>query len=180
MSYDIREKRLRNEYKRVMELVDRSDFIEVLSTEADPPERYLVRFTCTGVEKINAHGKPVTRDSHEVSIYLHAEYPLKQPQLKWMTPIFHPNIHITGAVCIGTWWAAKTLDELLLSLGEMIQYKNLDPGDPMNSKAAAWANRHKHLFPIDSRPLKGRALSDQIVIGEAEEETSDDIGIKLL
>lgn len=179
MSFDIRETRLRNDYQRVRELVNRSDFIQVLSTEGDPPERYLIRFTCRGVEKVNAYGEAVISEQHEVSLYLHAEYPLKQPQLKWMTPIFHPNIHITGAVCIGAWWPAKTLDELLLSLGEMIQYKNLDPADPMNSKAAAWASRHKHLFPIDPRPLKGESLTDQIVIGTTEEET-DDLGIKFL
>jgi ubiquitin-protein ligase len=178
MSFDIRETRLRNDFKRVQELVDRSEFIHILATEGDPPERYLIRFTCNGVEKVNSYGQPVLRDSHEVSLYLHAEYPLKQPQLKWKTPIFHPNIHSTGAVCIGAWWPAKTLDELLLSLGEMIQYKNLDPGDPMNSRAAAWAERNKRLFPVDERPLKGESIADQIVLG-AEEE-SDDLGIKLL
>ena len=88
-----------------------------------------------------------------MTIYLHAEYPLKQPQLKWITPIFHPNIHITGAVCIGAWWPAKTLDELLLTLGEMVQYKNYEPRDPMNSKAAAWAMARKTLFPIDRLSL---------------------------
>jgi len=178
MSFDIRETRLQNDYRRIRELVDRSDVIHVLATEGEPPEKYLIRFTCRGVEKLNAHGKPVLRNSHEVTVYLHAEYPLKQPQLKWMTPIFHPNIHVTGAVCIGAWWPAKTLDELLLSLGEMIQYKNLDPGDPMNSRAALWANRNKHLFPIDDQPLKGESISNQIKIGSVED--SDDYGIKIL
>lgn len=180
MSSEIRDRRLRNDYKAVMDLVNRSDFIQVLSTDGDPPERYLIRFTCKGVEKVNSHGQPVFSENHEVSLYLHAEYPLKQPQLKWHTPIFHPNIHVTGAVCIGTWWAAKNLDELLLSLGEMIQYKNLDPSDPMNSKAAYWARRNRQLFPIDPRPLKGESLSDLIVIGEEEETETDDLGIKFL
>ena len=127
MAFDIRETRLRNDYKNIRELVNRSEFIRVLSTEGDPPEKYLIQFTCRGVENIKTSGEPIYRQDHKVSIYLHAEYPLKQPQLKWMTPIFHPNIHITGAVCIGAWWAAKTLDELLLTLGEMVQYKNYDP-----------------------------------------------------
>lgn len=177
MSFNIRETRLRNEYQRIQELVDRSEFIRIAATEGDPPDKYKIRFTCLGVESLRPNGQPLLRDLHEVSIYLHAEYPYKQPQLKWLTPIFHPNIHITGAVCIGAWWAAKTLDELLLTLGEMIQYKNLDPKDPMNSKAAVWAQQNRNLFPIDKRPLKGRSLSDLIVIGESEE--GDDLDIKL-
>lgn len=176
MSFDIRETRLRNDHKRIMDLVNRSEFIQVLTTDGDPPEKYLIRFTCKGVEKLNGT-TPVYRDVHEVSIYLHAEYPLKQPQLKWLTPIFHPNIHVTGAVCIGAWWAAKTLDELLLTLGEMAQYKNYDPKDPMNSKAAAWAMRNKQFFPVDRRDLKGASLADMIVLGDS---SSDDLDIKIL
>ncbi len=177
MSFDIRETRLRNDYQRIQELVNRSEFIQVVMTEGDPPEKYLIRFTCKGVESLNGSGTPKYRDRHEVSIYLHAEYPLKQPQLKWLTPIFHPNIHATGAVCIGAWWPAKTLDELLLTLGEMVQYKNYDPKDPMNSKAAAWAMRNKRLFPVDARELKGQSLADMIVLGESE---TDDLDIKIL
>ena len=178
MSFDIRETRLSNDYKKIRQLVNRSELIHIMATEGDPPEKYLIRFTCRGVEKLAPGGRPVIRDVHEVRIYLHAEYPLKQPQLKWQTPIFHPNIHSTGAVCIGAWWPAKTLDELLLTLGEMVQYKNLGPKDPMNSKAAAWALRNKRHFPIDKRPLKGESLEDKINILIEEEE--DDLGINIL
>jgi ubiquitin-protein ligase len=168
MSFNIRETRLKTDFTRITELVNSSDFIHIARTEGNPPDKYLIRYTCRGVEKLNPNGSPLLRDVHEVSIYLHAEYPLKQPQLKWLTPIFHPNIHSTGAVCIGAWWPAKTLDELLLTLGEMVQYKNLDPKDPMNSKAAAWALRNKQLFPIDGRNLKSGSLNDMIVIGTPE------------
>ena len=178
MSFDIRETRLRNDYQRIRELVNRSDLIRIMYTDGDPPEKYLIQFSCRGVEKLTSTGRPIYRDVHEVSIYLHAEYPLKQPQLKWRTPIFHPNIHSTGAVCIGAWWPAKTLDELILTLGEMVQYKNLGPKDPMNSKAASWAIRNKRQFPVDKRPLKGRSLEDDIVIFVDEE--SDDLGINIL
>lgn len=178
MSFNIRETRLRNDYQKVMELVNRSDLIHVVRTEGNPPDKYQIRYTCRGVEKVNGSGAPQIREVHEVSIYLHAEYPLKQPQLKWLTPVFHPNIHNTGAVCIGAWWPAKTLDELILSIGDMVQYKNLDPKDPMNSKAAAWALRNKHRFPIDDRDLKGSSsVSDLIVLGDSEDASDFEINI---
>ncbi len=177
MAFDIRETRLRNDYNRIRDLVDRSAFIHIVATEGEPVEKYLIRFSCRGVEKVTPSGKPVYRDNHDVSIYLHSEYPLKQPQLKWLTPVYHPNIHVTGAVCIGAWWPAKTLDELLLTLGEMVQYKNFDPRDPMNSRAATWALRNKQMFPIDDRDLKGRSVADMIVLGDEE---SDDFGINIL
>ncbi|MFN2134743.1 MAG: ubiquitin-conjugating enzyme E2 [Candidatus Promineifilaceae bacterium] len=177
MAFDIRETRLRNDHNRIRDLVDRSEFIHIVATEGDPVEKYLIRFTCRGVEKVSPSGGPVYREVHDVSVYLHSEYPLKQPQLKWLTPIYHPNIHVTGAVCIGAWWPAKTLDELLLTLGEMVQYKNFDPRDPMNSRAATWALRNKSLFPVDTRDLKGQSIADMIVLGDEE---TDDFGINLL
>ena len=43
--FDIRETRLRNDYNHVRELVNRSEFIEIVQTESDPPDKYLIRFT---------------------------------------------------------------------------------------------------------------------------------------
>jgi hypothetical protein len=80
MSFDIRETRLRNDDKRIRELVNRSELIHILNTDGDPPEKYHIQFTCRGVEKLTPAGQPVYRSIHEVSIYLHAEYPMKQPQ----------------------------------------------------------------------------------------------------
>ena len=77
MAFDIRETRLRNDYGRIRELVDRSEFINIVATEGEPVEKYLIRFSCRGVEKVTPSGKPVYRDTHDVSIYLHSEYPLK-------------------------------------------------------------------------------------------------------
>lgn len=179
MSFNIRERRLTNDHRLLQELDINSDLIDVVQADGYPPDRYTIRYKCKGVESVDSRNKPVIREVHEVSIYLHAEYPLKQPQIKWLTPIFHPNIHNTGAVCIGAWWPAKTIDELILNMGDMIQYKNLDPKDPMNSKAAAWARRNRHLFPIDDRELKGAQEEEapiEISIGDDE----DDLGIKLL
>ena len=179
MSFNIRHTRLRNDYNKVKELTDNSDLMELVRTEGNPPDKYQIRYTCRSVEKVDMKGAPTIREVHEVSIYLHAEYPIKQPQLKWLTPIFHPNIHNTGAVCIGAWWPAKTLDELILTMGDMLQFKNYDPKDPMNSKAAAWALRNKNRFPIDDRELKGASSwSGDIVIGMAED--ANDLDIKIL
>ena len=46
MSFDIRETRLRNDYQRVRDLANRSDLIHIIRTEGDPPEKYLIRYTC--------------------------------------------------------------------------------------------------------------------------------------
>ena len=74
-----------------------------------------------------ARAIPKIGEKHQVEIYLHNQYPQRWPGMKWLTPIWHPNInHLNGSVCIdAAWWtASRSLDRLVIMLGEMVQYKN--------------------------------------------------------
>jgi len=85
--------------------------------------------------------------------------------MKWLTPIWHPNInHLNGTVCIdAAWWTAgRSLDRLIIMLGEMVQYKNFhddptQPPFPWDPEAARWCRgyraSHPDAFPVDSREL---------------------------
>jgi Ubiquitin-protein ligase len=85
--------------------------------------------------------------------------------MKWLTPIWHPNInHANGSVCIdAAWWSAsRSLDRLVIMLGEMLEYKNFHddptkPPFPWDMEAAKWCRefrkKNPKYFPIDSREL---------------------------
>jgi len=85
--------------------------------------------------------------------------------MKWLTPIWHPNInHVNGSVCIdAAWWAAsRSLDRLVVMLGEMLQWKNFHddptkPPFPWDAEAARWSReyrkKHPSAFPLDKREL---------------------------
>jgi ubiquitin-protein ligase len=100
-----------------------------------------------------------------VEIYLHNQYPQRWPGMHWLTPIWHPNInHLNGSVCIdAAWWtASRSLDRLVVMLGEMLQYKNFhdDPAKPpfpWDPEAARWCREyrkgHPGAFPVDEREL---------------------------
>jgi ubiquitin-protein ligase len=149
----IRARRLQAEFERVRELHNKGGLIAVENTRGDPPDRYIIRFTCRGIAAV-FNGQPIYSNLHRVALALTDAFPVNQPLMEWLTPIFHPNISANGeAVCIGSWYPAKTLDELLLMLGEMIQYKNYASYDPLHLDASLWAMAHKDLFPVDKRPL---------------------------
>jgi ubiquitin-protein ligase len=163
-----RMRRLRADYDLMRELVSRSD---VISFEARPErpglpaERYLVTFSCRGIVGVDRKGQPRYGNKHQVEIYLHAQYPQRWPGMKWLTPIWHPNInHHNGSVCIdAAWWTAgRSLDRLVLMLGEMIQYKNFHddptkPPFPWDPEAARWSREyrghHPRAFPVDQAEL---------------------------
>lgn len=168
LSESPRVRRLRGDHQRMMELAARSNLIEVKtldSTPGMPPERYIVTYKVSSVTGVDKAGKPKMGKRHQVEIYLHNDYPHRWPGLKWLTPIWHPNInHANGSVCIdAAWWgAARSLDRLVIMMGEMLQYKNFhdDPNTPpfpWDKEAAAWCreyrSKHPNFVPTDDREL---------------------------
>lgn len=147
----IRARRLQAEYERVHSLHEQKGLFEIVYMEGEPPDRYVFQFTCRGIAAV-VNDLPVYSDQHQVALMLTETYPTTMPLMEWLTPVFHPNIRADGqAVCIGSWYPAKTLDQLVFMLGEMIQYQNYASHDPLNLQASLWAMAHKHLFPVDDR-----------------------------
>ncbi|MBN1266529.1 MAG: hypothetical protein JXA25_13615 [Anaerolineales bacterium] len=163
-----RMRRLRGDLKLMQDLAARSDLISFTAESVRkglPPERYVVTYTCRGIVDVTKQGKPKFGSRHQVEIYLHAQYPQRWPGMKWLTPIWHPNInHLNGSVCIdAAWWtASRSLDRLVLMIGEMVQYKNFHddptkPPFPWDPEAARWCReyrkKHPDTFPVDTREL---------------------------
>lgn len=163
-----RMRRLRGDYELMVELAARSDLISFTSSSTNanlPPERYIVTFKCKSIVSVDRQGNPKYGEHHQVEIYLHNQYPQRWPGMKWLTPIWHPNInHLNGSVCIdAAWWAAsRSLDRLVVMLGEMLQWKNFHddptkPPFPWDAEAARWSReyrkKHANQFPVDHREL---------------------------
>jgi len=163
-----RYRRLRGDHERMVELAARSDLIRFEARPEHPgwpPERYLLTLRCKGIASVDRQGRPRLSEHHQVEIYLHSQYPQRWPGMKWLTPIWHPNInHLNGSVCIdAAWWTAgRSLDRLVIMLGEMVQYKNFhddpkQPPFPWDVEAARWCReyrtRHPDAFPVDRREL---------------------------
>jgi len=163
-----RMRRLWADYQLMQELAARSDLIEFEAKPTRPglpPERYIITYKCKGIYSVDKQGRPKIGNKHQVEIYLHNQYPQRWPGMKWLTPIWHPNInHINGTVCVdAAWWtASRSLDWLVIMIGEMVQYKNFHddptkPPFPWDPEAARWCRayraKHPNAFPIDKREL---------------------------
>ena len=163
-----RMRRLRADASLMNELNARSDLINVRAVTTRPnlpPERYIVSFKCKSIVDVDRQGNPKYDNHHQVEIYLHSQYPQRWPGMKWLTPIWHPNInHLNGSVCIdAAWWtASRSLDRLVVMLGEMLQWKNFHddptkPPFPWDPEAARWSReyrkKHPDAFPVDHREL---------------------------
>ena len=163
-----RMRRLRADHQRMQDLAAQSDLIEFTAEpprKGLPPERYIVTYKCKGIIGVDKVGNPKMGNTHQVEIYLHNQYPQRWPGMKWLTPVWHPNInHHNGSVCVdAAWWtASRSLDRLVLMIGEMVQYKNYHddptkPPFPWDPEAARWSReyrqRNPEAFPVDTREL---------------------------
>ena len=127
------------------------------STSGDPPQQYQILFHGKGL--CRERSKVKTIDHHRVEIKLLASYPRNMPEIRWVTPIYHPNISEIGMVCLGGygthWVPSLQLDELCIMLWDMVRYHNYDIRSPYNREAALWvAGQTTFRFPTDPRPLR--------------------------
>lgn len=117
-----------------------------------PPEKYHVTYFVNGIYLLPG-GTIETLGRHEVDITLHAEYPRYKPVCKISTPICHPNFR-DGQICIGDiWGAGESLSDIIINIGDMIQYKSWNSYSPLSAEAAQWAMENKHLFPVGNIDL---------------------------
>ena len=153
-------RRLHADLAAMIELVGGSELV-TMTHSGNPPDRYVVTYTCRGLYLPVGGTEPVAVERHQAEFYLHRDYPRRPPQITWRTPIFHPNILSSeqgGGVCIGSWTPSESLADLVVRVGEMVQYREYNAEDVLNREAAAWAEAHATELPVDDRPLVGYRL----------------------
>lgn len=172
MTHNPRFARLSIEYTKLINLAERSAFIGIQPMEVQPgwpPEKYVITYTCKGIAGIDDTKHPISSEFHQVSMYLGLDYPRKEPYLKWLTPIWHPNIdHLEPHhVCtnnVQNWFATKSLSDLVLVMGEMVQFKRYHAAwsspFPIDRVSAEWVRDYGEPLgiigptkPFDPRPL---------------------------
>jgi len=151
-------RRLRND-RAALDRLHTESSVFSFSAHGDLPQHY--RISLKGKSLWRDRGKIRTLETHLIEIKLGASYPRTIPEIRWLTPIYHPNISEIGMVCLGGygthWVPSVQLDELCIMLWDMARYHNYDIRSPYNRDAALWvASQTKFLFPIDPRSLRDK------------------------
>jgi ubiquitin-protein ligase len=174
MMHDPRYNRLKADQEKIKELVLRSPFVRVLRTSGDPPSEYTFRLTCKGITQLSG-GRPVFSEHHDLKITLSGNYPRSQPELTMLTPIFHPNFS-GQKICIGhSYSPSMGLDDLVVTIIQMIRYENFNIHSPYNHEAVVWAERNARLIPLDTRQIVGEDLVVQVMNNITILDNPDDL-----
>lgn len=161
MSRDDRSKRLAAELRVMQALAQQSSILE-FESEGDPPEEYKVTLRGKGLSRGSSYGADVECvDLHEFQIRLSYAFPRRPPEVRWLTPIFHPNVSSVGSVRLeecGLQWVEKmTLDVVCERLWDLARGAHVDLEKSANYAAKKWyADECDLALPVDPRPLRDR------------------------
>lgn len=93
-------------------------------------------------------GSPYVGGLFHLDIRIPNEFPLKPPHIRFQTKIYHPNIHLTGAICIDLlqteWNSTWSIERILLGISSLLIDGNAD--DPYNARAALFYREDRQRF----------------------------------
>jgi ubiquitin-protein ligase len=128
-----------------------------------PPERYRVIYNVPGL-----HQRPdntlVRAGQHVVDVTLPGGYPREKPYCTTASPVFHPNFG--NHICIADFWSpGQAIVDVVVQIGDMLQYKLYNTSSPLNAVAARWAVANIAHLPLGSLELL--PLEPEVRLGTA-------------
>ncbi len=100
-------------------------------------------------------GKVVHRFVHRLAVIVGEDYPVEKPIVKWLTPIFHPNImppEDGGYVCtklLEKWDFSSSLLTFIKGIESLLENPNPENpfGNDICTRAAAYFNKVRYVPP---------------------------------
>jgi hypothetical protein len=119
-----------------------------------PAERYRITYNVPSYWIDKATNKLSLQRQHIVEITLPAGYPREKPYCTTTNPIFHPNF---GAyICIADeWMPGQTLADVIVQIGDLLQYRSYNIRSPLNAVAAKWAMDRAEQWPLGTEDIRG-------------------------
>ena len=150
-----RARRLQSDYEKVSNRLQSWELGRIDQVEGMPPDLYRICYNIKGLY-LDPDGNILERKEHLLEINLSLEYPRRAPQLKLLTPLFHPNFKGSEVCAQDIYAASEGLDDLIFRIGRMIAYQEFNTKSPLNGIAAKWAAENSHLLPVDGRAIEPR------------------------
>lgn len=103
---------------------------------------------------IGPNPSPYEDGLFKLKIEFPMDYPFRPPNVKFITPVYHPNINkTTGAICLDilktNWSPALTISKVLLSVCSLLTDPN--PSDPFEPEIANIYERNRTQYETNAR-----------------------------
>ncbi|HZL89913.1 MAG TPA: ubiquitin-conjugating enzyme E2 [Pirellulaceae bacterium] len=135
--------------------------ILALEPAGDPPDRYTLTFRGKGLGREGMSTDVSVIELHQVDLRMPYSYPERPPDVRWLTPIVHPNVSFSGFLNlaeIGLPWSPElTLDILCERLWDVARGAYINVEKAANYAAKNWYEQECGFeLPVDIRPLRDK------------------------
>jgi ubiquitin-protein ligase len=161
-----RAERLRADLQQLERLKASSTIFDFEATD-QPPDRYVLSFRGKGAGRDPAAQADVSiRELHQVELRLPYSYPDRPPDIRWLTPLVHPNISFSGFVNLAEiglpWSSALGLDVICERLWDVARLDFVNADKAANYSAKHWLETEcPHELPLDRRPLRDKLTANR-------------------
>lgn len=160
-----RTERLRREHDALVSLRAVSTILD-FQTQKDPPEHYTITFRGRSACRAGAaHGGAEICELQRIEIRLPFSYPDAPPDVRWLTPICHPNVSHGGFLSLRElgidWNPQMMLDILCERLWDAARFAYVNSNEVINYTAQRWLDQQSpEDLPFDPRPLRDALPAD--------------------
>ena len=158
--------RLRADQQTLEKLKESSTIFDYESS-GTPPDRYTLTLRGKGLGRGDSAQSDIDIiDLHKIELRMPYTYPEQPPDVRWLTPLVHPNVSFSGFVNlpeIGLPWRQEiTLDVLCERLWDVARAAYINTDKAVNYSAKNWIEKEcPHELPIDSRALRDKLVANR-------------------
>lgn len=158
--------RLQNDYQQLRVRFDGHPHISVEPSGPMPPDKYQLVFDVPHL-RLDGQNRPTISDRCFVTLSLPLGYPKEKPHAVAHEAVFHPNFG--DYICIADFWSpAQSLAEIVLDIGEMLQWQKYNIQSPLNAIAADWAVKNSSDLPVGHLKLSEATGTPSVTVRSTE------------
>jgi len=155
-----REQRLLADLEAMEDLKAASTILD-FQTVGEPADQYAITFRGKGLRRDASKDKIEHVDQHECDIRLTLSYPQRPPDIRWLTPLLHPNISFGGFIRLHhvgmSWTEDMGLDVICERLWDVARLAYYDLENATSYTARSWLEKQDQFtLPVDLRPLRDK------------------------
>jgi len=161
---------------------------EMHRLEFDPPHGISAWYKQECTDELEAvvqgpEDTPYAGGHFKMHVSIPANYPFAPPKVRFVTPIYHPNIDTGGRICLdvlkmppqGSWKPSQNLTTVLTSIFLLMAEPN--PDDGLMPDITAEYRDNRRLFDAKAKAsTTEHALQDQLNKTNEDDESSDSEG----
>ena len=161
-------RRLTADHQQIVAAFAGHPFVTAQPMGPTPPERYLITYRVPGLRHVVENNSLIRAECFVVDLQLPSGYPREKPYCTTSDAVFHPNFG--SYICIADFWnPSQSIVDVIVQIGDMLQYKLYNTRSPLNAVAAKWVLDNINRVPLGTRDLHPR--EPEITLGVVHQPT---------